>query len=69
MTFFQRLFSWIGPSVEAESREWIVECPKCGFEDNVWERGGVRYKAYGSKRVGGRCRSCGEFSMLKVYKR
>ena len=69
MNFSQRLFSALfGPGVERESRQWLIECPHCGHQDNVWERGGVRYKASGTKAVYGRCRACGETGKLTIHR-
>jgi len=63
----QRFLTWLfGPEVERESREWTVECSTCHQVESVWERGGIRYKASGAKRVAGRCHACGRISMLKV---
>ena len=70
MSLAQRVFSALfGPGVERESREWLIECPKCGYEDTVWDRGGVRYKASGTKHILSRCRNCGESARLKVHRK
>ena len=69
MTRIQRFATWLfGPGVGRESREWVVECGHCHHIDNVWDLGGIRYKASGTKRAGGKCRKCGRFSMRKVYR-
>jgi hypothetical protein len=54
-------------AMEAESRGWMVQCPKCGAERSVWEMGGIRYKAAGSPRWYRRCPGCGKLAWLKVY--
>lgn len=54
-------------AMEAESRAWMVQCPKCGAERSVWDMGGIRYKAKGSSRWYRRCPSCGKRAWLKVY--
>ena len=54
------------PAMEAESRAWMVRCPKCGFERSVWESGGVRYKAAGTSRQYRRCPSCGKLGWHKI---
>jgi hypothetical protein len=60
MNRLQRVFTWLfGPGVERESREWKYECGQCGHGESVWERGGIRYKAFGEKSYGGRCPACG----------
>ena len=54
--------------MEEESRQWVIKCPKCGYETSVWDAGGIRYKARGYKRTLGKCTSCGKFRWLKIYK-
>lgn len=54
--------------MEAESRQWMVQCPECGYERSVWEMGGVRYKATGTSRQRMRCPQCGKTSWHKVYR-
>ena len=69
MNRIQRFAAWLfGPGVERESREWMVECGHCHHTDSVWDLGGIRYKASGTKRSGGLCRKCGRFSMRRVYR-
>ena len=63
-TAVQRLAT---PAMEAESRAWMVLCPKCGFERSVWDAGGIRYRAVGSTRQFMRCPSCGKRSWQKIY--
>jgi hypothetical protein len=70
----QRLISRLVPdpwasSLEAESRSWVVRCPSCGFERSIWEMGGIRWKASGSKRVWARCPSCGRRGWQIVERR
>ena len=68
----RRLILWLFPgkaaAFEAESRQWMVQCPKCHHEISVWEAGGIRYKARGTVRRLGRCSRCGERSMLRIYR-
>ncbi len=45
--------------MEAESREWMIRCPTCGFARSVWNAGGIRWKAAGSPRRLLRCGQCG----------
>jgi hypothetical protein len=64
MSFIQRLFTRILPrswaeGMEAESRRWVLRCP-CGFGRSIWELGGIRWKAAGSKRILRRCARCGK---------
>ena len=53
--------------VEAESRRWMMQCPRCGHETSVWDAGGIRYKARGPVWRLGRCAGCGRLGMLRVY--
>lgn len=55
-------------AMEAESREWLVRCPACGFEPSVWELGGIRYKARGTKKQFRRCTACGQIGWHTVYR-
>jgi hypothetical protein len=69
---FQQLISKIVPrswasSMEAESRAWIVGCPACCFERSIWDLGGIRWKATGSKRILARCPNCGKVAWQNVY--
>lgn len=70
----QRVISGIVPrtwaeSMEAESRAWMVLCRSCGFERSIWELGGIRWKATGSKWTWGRCPNCGKRGWHKIYRR
>jgi hypothetical protein len=55
-------------AMEAESREWLVRCPACGHERSLWELGGVRYKARGTKMIFRRCAACQQFGMHLLYR-
>jgi hypothetical protein len=68
--FFLRLFPRRAGDMESESREWKVICSKCGHERDIWELGGIRYKAWSrGKRMGMRCPACGRWGMHKVERR
>lgn len=67
--FFRTFFPRTYVAMEAESREWIVHCPKCGHEVSVWDIGGIRYKAAGEPVWRRRCLGCGEVANLKVRRR
>ncbi len=60
--------SWAA-DMEAESRTWMVQCPKCGYERSTWDMGGVRWKAAGNPRRYLRCPGCGQASWHKVYRK
>ena len=55
-------------SMEAESREWMVRCPSCGYERSVWDSGGIRWKASGTSRQFRRCPNCGRRGWHIVYR-
>ena len=74
MSRIQELVSNLVPrsaatSMEAESREWMVRCRSCGFERSIWELGGIRWKATGTKWTWGRCSNCGKRGWHKIYRR
>jgi hypothetical protein len=54
--------------MEAESREWLVRCPACGHQRSIWELGGVRYKARGTKWIFRRCPACRQVGPHLVYR-
>ena len=72
MSALRKLIAMISPNlaarVEAESRQWMMQCPTCGHERSVWEAGGIRYKASGTVRRLGRCPNCQQLRMLRVYR-
>lgn len=55
-------------AAEKESREWMLRCP-CGYEQSVWDAGGVRYKATGNPRRYMSCAACGKRTWHLVYHR
>lgn len=75
MSLIQRFFTFLMPrrwaeAMEAESREWMLICPKCGHERSVWDAGGVRWKARSvGKRVLQRCVSCGENGWARLERK
>ncbi|WP_432448717.1 hypothetical protein [Aliiroseovarius marinus] len=72
MSLLKRFFSALSPDpkeVEAETRKWWVTCKTCGHSKNLWEVGGVRYKATGTKASRGFCSKCGQKRWLKIHKR
>jgi hypothetical protein len=53
--------------IEEESSLWMVQCGHCGFEASVWDLGGVRYRARGTKTTRRRCPECGKRGVHKTY--
>ena len=54
---------------EAESRQWIGICPRCQARSSVWDVGGVRYRAFGSKVTLVRCAHCGKAGFMRFEKK
>lgn len=73
MSFVQRLFTTVLPrrlsaEMEAESRRWFIQCP-CGFEQSVWDVGGIRWRARGNPKWQRVCPQCGERTWHTVYQK
>jgi predicted RNA-binding Zn-ribbon protein involved in translation (DUF1610 family) len=56
-------------SAEAESKQWMMQCPNCQFEQSYWDTGGIRWKAAGNPRLRRKCPNCGETVWFRVYKK
>ena len=52
------------PAVKVGTKQWLAECP-CGHERDVWDSGGVRYKAAGEHRGLGHCPAWGKATLAK----
>ena len=59
--------SWAA-AMEAESRAWLVRCRACGFEQSIWDLGGIRWKSGGATATWGRCPECGKLGWHEVYR-
>lgn len=64
MNSIHRLLKFILPekaftAVRDGTREWLIEC-QCGHTRDLWDAGGVRYKAAGEPRRYLTCPKCGE---------
>ncbi len=55
-------------AAEADSRLWRTECTRCGHVSNVWELGGMRWKAAGRPLTLMRCTGCGKPAMQRISK-
>jgi hypothetical protein len=67
------LFRFILPrrafdAIRAGTRGWLVECP-CGYRRDLWEVGGIRYKAAGEPRRLLRCPSYGQVCWHRIRKK
>ena len=63
MAGFRDMISKVMPKTwaaqaEAESRQWMIRCEACGYEQSVWDAGGMRWKAAGSPRIRRTCPGC-----------
>ncbi len=55
-------------AMQRESRQWKAECPHCRADTtDIWETGGVRYKALGEPRNRIRCPRCGEVRWMRIH--
>ncbi len=54
-------------SMEAQSRAWMVKCNTCGTEQSIWDMGGVRWSASGSKTTPSKCLKCGRWTVHTIY--
>lgn len=73
MSAIQRLFTRLLPrawaaDMEADSRMWMIRCP-CGYEQSIWDIGGIRWKAVGNSRSFRRCIQCGKLTWHTLYRR
>lgn len=73
MAAAHRFLKWILPArafeaVRAGTKEWLAECA-CGHRRDVWDSGGVRYKAAGEPRQVGYCPSCRRRTWHKIRKK
>jgi len=55
-------------AVKAGTKLWLLECP-CGHKLDLWDAGGVRYKAAGEPRRRYRCDACGQTTWHKVRRK
>jgi len=55
-------------AVRDATKEWLAECP-CGHKRDVWDSGGVRYKAAGEPRRLEHCPVCCRSTMQRIRKK
>jgi hypothetical protein len=55
-------------TVKNGTKQWLIEC-RCGHKMDLWDCGGVRYKATGEPWQSGKCSSCGKTTMLKIRRK
>ncbi len=56
-------------ALEKGTRQWLQECRHCGYKQDYWEAGNVRYKAYGEPTKLGWCENCKKFRLHKIRKK
>ena len=56
-------------AVKSSTKEWLIECPSCSHKRDVWDIGGVKYKAKGEPRTRCTCPECGETVWHKIRKK
>ena len=59
--------SWRDSAI-ADSKLWKTDCTDCGHHSNVWDLGGMRWKAYGQPLTSFRCLGCGKIRMHRIHK-
>lgn len=67
--FFQRFLPAAAASMEAESRQWMIQCPNCKWEKSIWDIGGIRAGAGGNGRTYMRCPNCRKRGWHTIYKK
>jgi len=55
-------------AVKAGTKQWLMECP-CGHKRDIWDSGGIRYKAAGEPRRLLRCAACGKATWHRIRKK
>jgi len=56
-------------ALEKGTRQWLQECRHCGYKQDYWEAGNVRYKAYGEPTQLQWCENCKKFRLQKIRKK
>lgn len=59
--------SWRESAI-ADSKTWIADCTRCDNRSNVWDLGGMRWKAYGQPLTLFPCPVCRRPTMHKLHK-
>lgn len=55
-------------AVKDRTKLWLIEC-KCGHKRDLWDLGGVRYKAIGKPLRLLKCPKCGKTTWQKIRKK
>jgi DNA-directed RNA polymerase subunit RPC12/RpoP len=52
-------------AIKTDTKQWLIEC-KCGHLRDLWNEGGVRYKASGEPRQYIKCPECRQKTWHKI---
>ena len=55
--------------LESDTRQWLIECAKCGHKRDFWEAGGVRSGASGNPKNYNHCPKCQQWSWQTIRKK
>ena len=55
-------------AVKAGTKKWLLECI-CGYKRDLWELGGIRYKAVGEPKRLIKCPKCGKVTWHTIRKK
>ena len=74
MTWFQRVVLGLMPAAwakaaEAETRTWVMRCPKCAHDESLWDAGGIRWGARGKTWAFRRCAQCRAWAWQKLVRK
>ena len=69
-----RFLHWLLPShvfksIKKGTREWLIECNKCGHRRDLWAAGFVRSGGVGEPRNWNYCPECEQWSWNKIRKK
>jgi hypothetical protein len=53
---------------ERDSRLWKTTCKTCGHASNIWDLGGMRWKAAGNPTRALRCPTCARMTLHQLAK-
>lgn len=55
-------------AVRAGTKQWLAACP-CGHKRDLWDSGGVRYKAAGESTQLAACPACGKATLHRIRRK
>lgn len=67
-TFRRRASPELFAAMQRESRLWKLECPRCQADTtDVWEMGGIRYRAAGEPKRKATCPRCQRSEWMRLH--